>query len=88
LAWFIEDVWAHFGGDHRQPQAPLFPSERRGVRRVGYDSLRSGLVDAVAEHLPAWTDKLSPHVLRHYCASQMYLSGVDLIAIQAGASCS
>jgi site-specific recombinase XerD len=25
---------------------------------------------------------LTPHVLRHFCASQMYLSGVDLLAIQ------
>jgi integrase/recombinase XerD len=49
---------------------------------VGYDSLRAGLATAVATHLPAWTDKVTPHVLRHYCASQMYLNGVDLIAIQ------
>jgi integrase/recombinase XerD len=40
------------------------------------------LADAVAAHLPGWRDGLTPHVLRHYCASQMYLSGVDLIAIQ------
>ena len=26
--------------------------------------------------------KLTPHVLRHFCASQMYLNGVDLISIQ------
>ena len=25
---------------------------------------------------------MSPHVLRHYCASQLYLTGVDLISIQ------
>ena len=25
---------------------------------------------------------MSPHVLRHYCASQLYLVGVDLISIQ------
>jgi site-specific recombinase XerD len=40
------------------------------------------LATAAATHLPAWADRLTPHVLRHYCASQLYLSGVDLIAIQ------
>ena len=35
-----------------------------------------------AAHLPAWKDRMSPHVLRHYCASQLYLSGVNLISIQ------
>ncbi|HZD16261.1 MAG TPA: tyrosine-type recombinase/integrase, partial [Pseudonocardiaceae bacterium] len=28
------------------------------------------------------SDKLTPHVLRHFCASQLYFSGMDLIAIQ------
>jgi site-specific recombinase XerD len=49
---------------------------------VGYDALRAGLADAVAKHLSGWADRLTPHVLRHYCASQMYLGGVDLLAIQ------
>jgi integrase/recombinase XerD len=52
--------------------APLFPSERTsadGTRRpVGYDRLRAGLAAATAVHLPAWADRMSPHVLRHYCA--------------------
>lgn len=86
LTWFVEDVWGQFGGDHALPGAPLFCSERRGAQRagirVGYDALRAGLAEAVAIHLPAWADRLTPHVLRHYCASQMYVSGVDLIAIQ------
>jgi integrase/recombinase XerD len=86
LRWFIEEVWAQFDDDHTRPGAPLFPSERAGAdgssRRVGYDILRAGLGAAVAEHLPAWTGRLTPHVLRHYCASQMYLGGVDLISIQ------
>ena len=25
---------------------------------------------------------MTPHVLRHYCASELYLDGVDLISIQ------
>jgi site-specific recombinase XerD len=86
LRWFIEDVWGHFGGDHTRPGAPLFPSERRladgSCARVADDALRCGLSAAAAAHLPQWTDKLTPHVLRHFCASQLYLSGVDLISIQ------
>ena len=38
---------------------------------------------ALAErHLPAWAGKLTPHVLRHFCASQLYLAGMSLFAIQ------
>jgi integrase len=48
----------------------------------GYDSLRSGVSRAGAEHLPTWTGGMTPHVLRHYCASELYLDGVDLISIQ------
>jgi integrase len=40
------------------------------------------LAAAGAVHLPTWAGKLSPHVLRHYCASQLYLAGMDLLAIQ------
>jgi len=86
LRWYIEDVWGQFGDDHTRHGAPLFPSERAngdGTRcPVGYNRLRAGLAAATAAHLPAWKDRMSPHVLRHYCASQLYLSGVDLISIQ------
>lgn len=72
--------------DYRRPGAPLLPSERKNTdgtcRRVGDDALRAGLAAAAAEHLPAWADKLTPHVLRHYAASDLYLSGLDLISIQ------
>jgi site-specific recombinase XerD len=86
LRWFVEDVWSQFDRDHARPGAPLFPSERHNVdgtaARVGNEALRAGLAEAAGRHLPDWSDKLTPHVLRHYCASQLYLPGMDLIAIQ------
>ena len=37
---------------------------------------------AVATWLPGWTGRLTPHVLRHYCASSLYARGLDLKPIQ------
>ncbi|WP_433501804.1 tyrosine-type recombinase/integrase (plasmid) [Sphaerimonospora sp. CA-214678] len=86
LAWFVEEVWGQFDADHALPGAPLFPSERRRSdgpgTRVRPDVVRRALTGAVARHLPAWAGRLTPHVLRHYCASQLYQTGVDIIAIQ------
>ncbi|MEU3038882.1 tyrosine-type recombinase/integrase [Streptomyces griseoaurantiacus] len=86
LRWFVEDVWGQFDDDHTRPGAPLFPSECRcadgSSGRVGDDALRGGLKAAAMAHLPEWGDKLTPHVLRHFCASTLYLGGLELIAIQ------
>lgn len=86
LAWFVEDVWGLLDEDHTRPGAPLFPSERRNAdgsaSRVSCEAFRRGLAGAVERHLPQWTDRLTPHVLRHYCASQLYAHGMDLLAIQ------
>jgi integrase len=86
LRWFVEDVWAHFDADHTRPDAPLFPSERRNndgsSAQPAAEVFRRALAGATAEHLPAWAGKLTPHVLRHYCASQLYRAGMTLFAIQ------
>jgi site-specific recombinase XerD len=86
LRWFIEDVWGHFDDDHARFGAPLFPSERRNgdgtARRISDDGVRLAVASAVEQHLPDWVGRLTPHGLRHYCASQLYGSGMDLLAIQ------
>lgn len=86
LRWFVEDVWSQLGDDPMRLGAPLFCSERNNAdgtaARVGSEALRAGLAEASAQHLPDWSDSLTPHVLRHFCASQLYVSGMDLIAIQ------
>jgi integrase/recombinase XerD len=86
LRWFVEDVWGHFDDDGTRPGAPLFPSERRNAdgssARIGDEALRATLVEAAAKHLPGWPEKVTPHVLRHFCASRLYHEGMDLIAIQ------
>src|SRR5260370_7899732 len=87
LCWFVEDVWAQFGDDHTRPGVPLMPSERKNAdgsaARVGDEALRAALAEAARTHLPGWPGVVTPHVLRHFCASQLYLGGMDLIAIQA-----
>lgn len=87
LEWWLTDVRHQFGPDWSDPDAPLLPSERRDrdtglCTRVGDDALRSGLAGAVGQWLPAWTGRLTPHGLRHYCASSLYTRGIDLKAIQ------
>ncbi|MFJ8164924.1 tyrosine-type recombinase/integrase [Streptomyces sp. NPDC096136] len=51
-------------------------------RRAGEDALLNGLDNAVEAHLPSWTDRLTPHVRRHFCASQLYRNGPDLPVTQ------
>lgn len=86
LQWFVEDVWGQFDGDHTRTGAPLFPSERKNddgsCARPTADVFRCSLAEATAAHLPAWTGRLTPHVLRHYCASQLYRAGMTLFAVQ------
>jgi site-specific recombinase XerD len=86
LEWYVQDVWGRFGLDPALPGVALFPSERKQTPgaggRVNDDTLRSGLAAVTSRHLPAWAGAVTPHVLRHYCASQLYRTGMDLIAVQ------
>jgi site-specific recombinase XerD len=87
LDWWLGEVRHQFGDDWSDPDAPMLPSERHDpdlarCRRVGGNALRNGLAAATARWLPGWSQHLSPHVLRHYCASSLYGSGMDLKALQ------
>lgn len=86
--WFIEQVRGQFDDAWDRPGAPLlclFEPGRRstGCPQVPPGVLRSGLAKAVARHLPTWKGRLTPHVLRHYCASSLYRRGMDVAAIGA-----
>jgi len=87
ITWWLAEVRHQFGDDWDDPDAPLLPSERRDPAtgrclRVGDGALRQGLAQAVGLHLPKWSGRLSPHGLRHFCASRLYEQGMDLKAIQ------
>jgi integrase len=82
------DVRHQFGADYTVADAPLLPAERAPdpdtglCRRMHGQTLRDKLAEAVARWLPAWRGRLTPHVLRHFCASSLYARGLDIKAIQ------
>jgi len=86
LDWWVGGPRWDFDARVNDPDAPLFPSERRNAdgscAPVTDDALRDGLTEAVARHLPAQAGRLTPHVLRHFAASDLYRNGMDVVAIQ------
>jgi integrase/recombinase XerC len=87
IEWWLAEVRPQYGADWADPDAPMLPSERldHGLGRCGRaraDVLRRTLNSQVDQWLPAWSGRVTPHVLRHYCASSLYGAGMDLKAIQ------
>ncbi len=69
LIWWVQDVRGQFADDWELPRAVLFPSERGGP--IGGDTFARALAEAAAAHLRGPVTKLTPHVLRHACASRL-----------------
>ena len=87
IDWWLGEVRHQFGDDWSDPDAPMLPSERHDpdldrCLRVGTNALRRGLATQTAQWLPGWSGRLTPHVLRHYCASSLYVAGMDIKALQ------
>ncbi|MFG3552494.1 tyrosine-type recombinase/integrase [Streptomyces sp. NPDC047725] len=88
LGWWMSQVRGQFGDDLTDPRAALLPSrchtmDGGGLRPACAVTLRQGLAGAVGCWLPAWAGRLTPHPLRHFCASHLYRQGMDLEAIGA-----
>jgi site-specific recombinase XerD len=87
IDWWLAEVRPQYGHDWADPDAPLLPSERMDREldrygRVGATALRRTLGLQVDQWLPAWSGRMTPHVLRHYCASSLYEAGMDIRALQ------
>lgn len=86
LEWWLQGPRWEFDDQVNTPGSSLFPSERRNVdgssRRVNDDALRTALAAEVEQHLPQNVGRLSPHLLRHFAATDLYSNGMDIVAVQ------
>ena len=62
--------------NERFPKAGLLPPDPAarahcrsicGEMHSGFAALRSALATAAGVHLPGWPERVTPHVLRHFC---------------------
>ncbi|MFJ4633983.1 tyrosine-type recombinase/integrase [Streptomyces sp. NPDC088847] len=87
LAWWLTQVRHQFGDEPAGGRAVLLPSRQHALdgrrRPACAQTLRGGLAQAVARWLPTWSGRLTPHALRHFCASHLYACGVGLEAVGA-----
>ncbi len=80
LVWWVSEVRGEYADDWELPRATLFPSERGGPADA--EAFRLALKEAAGRHLQGPVRMLTPHVLRHACASRLYDDGLGLVAIQ------
>lgn len=70
LRWLIEDILGLFGIESFGQPTPLFPSKRTNIdgtsMRASADVFGRALAEATDQHLPSWSGRLTPHVLRHF----------------------
>ena len=86
LEWWLSGPRWEFDEHPGDPAAPMFPSERRHAgavsARLTENAIRAGLAEAVSRYLPGHAGRISPHVLRHFAASDLYAQGMNIVAIQ------
>ena len=88
IDWWLADVRHQFGDDWARPGRAAAAQRARDPRHRPVPPGRAprrcatGLAAQVGRWLPAWSGRLTPHGLRHFCASSLYARGVDLKAIQ------
>jgi site-specific recombinase XerD len=80
LTWWVREVRGEFTDDFELPRAVVFPSERGGP--TNKEAFRVAIKQAAARHLRGPVRVLTPHVLRHACASRLYADGLTLQAVQ------
>ncbi|MDH5504785.1 MAG: site-specific integrase, partial [Acidimicrobiia bacterium] len=81
LPAFVADlVRQHLGDIEDHPEAFLFPAPQRGPLR--YANMRKTVWDGARQRAGDDLVEITPHDLRHTCASLMRAAGADVKAIQ------